>query len=265
LSVATITRLARDTAVEAADLLRRAIERDDLVVSTKSTGTDMVSEMDEASERLIVDRLLGARPDDGMLGEEGTDIEGTSGVRWIVDPLDGTTNYLYGHTGCNVSIAAEIDGRLEIGVVVDIVANDVFVGVRGEGATRNRVSLPQLPGPPALAEALVATGFGYEPVRRTAQAELLGRIIGQVRDVRRMGAAATDLCSVAAGRVDAYYERGLAAWDHSAGSVIAAACGARVTGLDQPDPSDDFVVAAHPALHGPLTELLLAHGASSLP
>lgn len=265
MSIATISRVALDTAVEAADLLRRGIEREDLVISTKSTGTDMVTEMDEASERLIVERLLGARPDDGMLGEEGTDVRGTSGVRWIVDPLDGTTNYLYGHTGCNVSIAAEVDGRLEVGVVVDIIANEVFVGVRGEGATRNGVPMPQLPAPPDLDGALIATGFGYEPVRRIAQAELLGRIIGQLRDVRRMGAAATDLCSVAAGRVDAYYERGLAAWDHSAGSVIAMACGARVTGLDDPAPSDDFVVAAHPDLHGPLTELLLAHGASSLP
>ncbi len=257
--------LARDTAIEAADLLRAGLDRDDLEVTTKSTGTDMVTAMDRASEQLILDRLLGARPQDGMLGEEGTDVPGTSGVRWIVDPLDGTTNYLYRHPGCNVSIAGEIDGELTIGVVVDVLAADVFSATRGDGATRNGTPLPRLAPPPDLDGTLLATGFGYDPRRRTAQAALLGRIIGRLRDVRRMGAAATDLCSVAAGRVDAYYERGLSPWDHSAGGVIAEACGARVTGLTGGPPSEDFVIAAHPDLHGPLTDLLVENGAADLP
>lgn len=260
-----LVRLAEETALEAASLLRSGLERDDLVVSTKSTGTDMVTDMDRAAEQLIVDRLLGRRPDDGMLGEEGTDVDGTSGVRWIVDPLDGTTNYLYGHTGCNVSIAAEVDGQLQLGVVVDILAGDVFVAAGDSPPTRNGTAMAELGPPPPLAEALIATGFGYDPGRRTAQAVLLSGIIGSLRDVRRMGAAALDLCSVAAGRVDAYYERGLAPWDLSAGTMIARACGAKVTDLHGDEPSGDFVVAAHPDLHGPLTDLLIAHGAGGLP
>ena len=260
-----LTSLAEATALEAAELLRSALERTDLAVSTKSTGTDMVTEMDRASEQLISERILTERSDDGMLGEEGTDVEGSSGVRWIVDPLDGTTNYLYGHTGCNVSIAAEVDGELAIGVVVDVLPRSVFVGQAGVGATRDGKPIPQLPDPPRLSGALVATGFGYEPTRRRAQAELLGRVIGEIRDIRRVGAAAVDLCSVASRRVDAFYERGLAPWDLAAGTVIARSCGALVTDLDGGDPGADFVIAAHPVLHAELTELLLRESADRLP
>ena len=187
----------------------------------------MVTEMDRASERLLVDGILGARPDDGVLGEEGTDQAGTSGVRWILDPLDGTTNYLYGHAGFAVSIGVQIDGVSVAGVVHDPLHGEVFTATLGGGAQRNGRPI-SVSEESQLGNALVATGFSYEPSRRLLQAQVLAQVIPHVRDIRRMGAAAVDLCSVACGRVDAYYERGLHPWDHAAGALIAREAGALV-------------------------------------
>src|SRR5436190_331466 len=154
-------------AAETARLHLDRLDQPRETVGTKSTGTDMVTEVDRASEALIVDRLLAARPDDGIVGEEGADHAGSSGVRWVVDPLDGTTNYLYRHPGFAVSIAAEIDGRAMVGVVHDSVHREQFVAVRGRGATRNGAPVLRTDRPP-LHESLVATGFAYDPVRRQA-------------------------------------------------------------------------------------------------
>ena len=247
--------LAEAAAREVGALLRDGLERVRLLVDTKSTGTDMVTEMDRAAEARILELLLGARPDDGMLGEEGTDLPGSSGVRWVVDPLDGTTNYLYALPGFAVSIAAEVHGRVVAAAVYDVVRDELFSATLGGGATRNGQAI-RVSDATELPLALVATGFGYDADRRRRQAEVLVHVVPHVRDIRRFGAAAVDLCSVACGRVDAYYERGLAPWDLAAGGLIAAEAGAVVSGFDGRPAVAPDVVAAAPGISGALLELL---------
>jgi myo-inositol-1(or 4)-monophosphatase len=254
--------LATHAAQKAADLLLDGLGRARATVETKSTATDMVSEMDRASEQLIVSTLLAARPDDGLVGEEGSDSPGTSGLRWVIDPLDGTTNYLYGHPGWAVSIAAEDDAGVVASVVIDPMHGDVFTGSRGGGARRNGrvIACSRLDD---VSTALVATGFGYAADRRRAQAEVLVELLPHIRDIRRMGAAAVDLCSVACGRVDAYFERGLAWWDLAAGGLVAAEAGALVSAIDggPAGPDAGSIVAAGPGLFTTLRELLRSLGA----
>ena len=250
-----ILALAERLAGAAAALSLERLREPRADVRTKSSATDMVSEVDEACERLIVDGIHGARPDDGVLSEEGAAVESSSGVRWVIDPIDGTTNYLYGHPGYAISIAVERDGAAVAGVVEDPLHGERFTAVRGAGARRNGEPI-RVSAETELGAALVATGFGYTPGERTRQAEVLSRLIGSIRDIRRMGAAAVDLCSVACGRVDAYYERGLNHWDLAAGTLIAKEAGARVGELD-----DGTVVAAPPALFEPLSEALLSASA----
>ena len=228
-------------------------------VGTKSSSTDMVTEMDHASERLIVDALLRARPDDGVLGEEGSERTGSSGVRWVIDPLDGTTNYLYGHPGFAVSIAAELEGVVVAGVVFDPIHDQLFRATRGGGASLDGSTISPA-ATSRLADALVATGFAYAPAQRAEQAAALVRILPEIRDIRRMGAAAVDLCSVACGRVDAFFEQGLAPWDVAAGALIAAEAGAVVSGLDGGEPQPGSVLAAAPGIAGALVRLLAAAG-----
>jgi myo-inositol-1(or 4)-monophosphatase len=225
-------------------------------VGTKSTATDMVTEVDREVERLLVDGILAARPDDGILGEEGADVVGTSGYRWIVDPIDGTTNYLYGHPGFAVSIACERDGEVVVGVVNDPLHGELYSAVRGGGATRNGEPV-RCSGETDIAHALVATGFGYDPARRREQGAVVARILGDIRDIRRMGAAAVDLCSVASGRVDAYFERGLNAWDLAAGALIAAEAGAVIEAIEGGPARPGSVLAAPPQLLDPLRALLV--------
>lgn len=259
-----LARLAERLALGAAELLLDGLARGALEISSKSTRTDMVTDMDRAAERFIVDGILDSRPDDGVLGEEGTDIAGTSGVSWVIDPLDGTTNYVYGHSGFSVSIAALVDGVASVGVVADPVHDDLFSARLGGGAHRNRAPIHCSPLED-LSTALVATGFNYSPAVRGEQARVLVDLLPQVRDVRRMGGAAVDLCSAACGRVDAYFERGLAPWDMAAGVVIAREAGARVGDLRGGEPSGDFVLASPPALFEPLADLLLAARADGGP
>ena len=251
--------LAERAGLAAAELLREGLHRERVEVDTKSTGTDMVTEMDRAAERLIVDALASARPDDGLLGEEGADREGTSGVRWVIDPLDGTTNYLYHHPGFSVSIAAEREGRAVAGVVVDVPTGDVFRAVRNGGATRNGQPIA-VSTETNLGQALVATGFGYQPDQRRHQGAVLAALIDRIRDIRRMGSAALDLCSVACGRVDAYYELSLAPWDFAAGALIATEAGAEVMDLTGVFPTASPLLAAPPALAEQLRQLLLHAG-----
>jgi len=260
--------LARELGTRAGALLLDGLTRT-RAIATKSTVTDMVTEMDRASERLIVDGIIAVRPDDGIIGEEGTDRRGTSGVQWIIDPLDGTTNYVYAHPGFAVSIAAArtdaVSGRTELvaGVVVDPVHDETFVAVRGGGATRNDVTI-RCSTEADLGRALVATGFSYDPARRRHQGEVVAYLMPHIRDIRRMGAAAVDLCSVACGRVDASYEQGLEPWDYSAGVLIAAEAGARVGNLEGLGPGRDFTLAAPPALFDSLRLRLLDGGAQPL-
>lgn len=242
---ATLRDLAVAIAREAGDLLTERLHLERSHVDTKSTGTDMVTEMDTASERLIVDRILAARPDDGIVGEEGASVDGRSGIRWVVDPLDGTTNYLYRLPGWNVSIGVEADGEAIAAAVSIPSIGDHFAAAVGLGATCNGDPI-RISTPAPLDEALVGTGFNYDAGVRVEQVRNLGRLIGRVRDIRRSGAAAADLCAVAAGRLDAYYESGLGHWDWSAGALVAAEAGARVEVItDHPLPGP-LVVAAHP-------------------
>lgn len=249
--------IALDIANVAARHLATESQRDDLDVRTKGTPTDMVTDVDAATERLIVERLVDLRPDDGVYAEEGTSIAGTSGVDWIIDPLDGTTDFIYGHPGYSVSIGASVDGTDSIGVVADPVHHEVFSARLGGGAHRNGKPI-RVSSADDLTLALVSTGFSYSATERQRQAAVLTKVLPHIRDIRRMGGAALDLCSAAGGRVDAYYERGLQRWDLIAGAIIAAEAGARVGDLTGGPPTTDYCIAAPPALFGPLTELLAA-------
>ena len=235
--------LAEAVAREAGALLREAFHGPELRVSAKSTPTDLVSEADHNAERLIRARIESVRPGDGILGEEGGDHVGTSGVRWIVDPLDGTVNFLFGIPQWAVSIAAEDAGGTLVGVVYDPMRDELF--------SAERDSAPTLDGRPItastkqdMATAMVGTGFGYDAEVRRAQAVVVARLLPQVRDVRRFGAAAIDLAWTACGRLDAYYEHGLNVWDLAAGGLICQRAGLEVRALEPVGPSAPGVLVA---------------------
>jgi myo-inositol-1(or 4)-monophosphatase len=253
--LAGLRDLAVELATGAGALLLDGLHQARREIDTKSSATDMVTEVDRASEAFITSVLAERRPDDGLLGEEGSKREGSSGVRWLIDPLDGTTNYLYGYPAFSVSIAAEVDGTVEVGVVRDPLHDETFSAVRGGGAFCNDHRL-SVAGPPTLATALLATGFAYKPEARARQAHVLTHVLPAVRDIRRAGSAALDLCAVAMGRVDAYYERGMGPWDFAAGAFVAQEAGAWVGDLDEGPPSTDIVIAAPPHLAGALRDLL---------
>ena len=231
---------------------------------TKSTPTDVVTEADRACEQLLVDGIRAARPDDGILGEEGASTQGTTGVEWVVDPIDGTVNYLYGLPQWAVSIGVEVDGEALVGVVYDAPKDELWTAVRGGGAFLDgrplRCSAVQ-----DLAQTLVATGFSYDARRRWVQAQHLANVLPLVRDLRRLGAGSLDLCSVAAGRVDAYYEQGLNPWDMSAGLLIATEAGARIGDLRGGTAGYRMVVAAAPAVFDPLVDVLVGLDADDDP
>ncbi|MEV4331122.1 inositol monophosphatase family protein [Streptomyces sp. NPDC049597] len=252
--------LALEAARRAGALLRDGRPDDLAVARTKSSPIDVVTEMDIAAEKLITGYLSEHRPDDGFLGEEGASSSGTSGVRWVIDPLDGTVNYLYGLPTWAVSIAAERDGETVVGVVEAPMRGETFQAVLGNGAYLGERRLSCRPAPP-LDQALVATGFNYVQTVRAHQAEVAHRLIPQLRDIRRSGSAAVDLCDVAAGRLDGYYERGLRPWDLAAGDLIAREAGARTGGRPGELPSGDLTVAAPPGIFEPLQTLLEDLGA----
>jgi myo-inositol-1(or 4)-monophosphatase len=257
MTVGELRALAEAVAREAGALLRVAFEGPELRVSAKSTPTDLVSEADHAAERLIRERLGAARPDDGVLGEEGGDRAGTSGVHWVVDPLDGTVNFLFGIPQWAVSIACEdADGALA-GVVYDPLRDELFSAERDGTATLDGAPISASTRED-VATALVGTGFGYDSEVRRAQAEVVARLLPQVRDIRRFGAAAIDLAWTACGRIDAYYEHGLNAWDLAAGRLICERVGLEVRHLDPVGPSAPGVLVAPPVLAQALAERLRA-------
>jgi myo-inositol-1(or 4)-monophosphatase len=246
-SPAALREIAEAVAREAGHQLRAAFAGPRVNVTAKSSPTDLVSEADHAAERLIRDRLRAARPDDGFLGEEGGDAEGTSGLRWVVDPLDGTINFLFGIPQWAVSIACE-DGRgTLIGVIYDPMRDELWTAERDgpalldgapiEGSDRND-----------LATTMVATGFGYDAEVRAYQAEVVARLLPQVRDIRRFGSAALDLAWTAAGRYDAFYERGLNAWDLAAGELLCRRAGLEVRLLEPSPPAAGGVLVAPDAV-----------------
>lgn len=229
-------------------------------VRAKTTPTDVVTEVDHQAERAIVEVITTARPEDAVLAEEATVRDGRTGVRWIVDPLDGTTNYLYGYPAFAVSIGIEIDGTLVAGVVHDSARDRVYAGIVGEGAACDGAPI-RVRDPAELATALVATGFQPQRERRAWQARVLAELLPQVRDVRRGGAAAIDLCGVASGQLDAFYEAGLAEWDTAAGAAIVRAAGGVVRLLDRPRPPSPLLVAAGGRLVDALLDRLARAGA----
>jgi myo-inositol-1(or 4)-monophosphatase len=218
----------------------------------KSSATDMVSAADRDAEALIQDVLRAERPDDGLLAEEGGFERAVSGRRWVVDPLDGTTNFLYGIPAWAVSVALEDDGGALVGVVFDPVHDELFGAARGAGATLNGRPLAMEPRSD-LRTALIATGFGYDAERRHKQGQVLGRVLPAIRDTRRAGAAALDLCALAAGRLDGYYERGIGHWDWAAARLVVEEAGGAVADLEH-DPHG--LAAAHPSLLPALLEVL---------
>jgi myo-inositol-1(or 4)-monophosphatase len=287
--LAELRDLAAGVAMEAGELLASRAGRVE-VAATKSSPTDVVTEMDRKAEELIRARLLAARPDDAILGEEAGETGDSDGapVRWVVDPLDGTVNYLYGLHDWAVSIAAEVEwveggeiGRkIVAGAVYLPMRSELFSAFKGGGAwlaskwcppgrtefqrsdayqpgEENYTRLQCRPGVP-LAEALVGTGFGYRAARRKVQGEVVGALLPLVRDIRRAGVASVDLCAVAAGRLDGYYERGLNYWDWAAGALVASESGARVGGLHGAPVSSSMTIAAGPGLFGPLSDALAA-------
>jgi myo-inositol-1(or 4)-monophosphatase len=239
--------LAESVAREAGAQLREAFAGPGVNVQAKSSPTDLVSEADHAAERLIRERLAAARPGDGILGEEGSDEQGTSGVRWVVDPLDGTVNFLFGIPAWAVSIACEDGDGTLAGVVYDPMRDELWSAVRD--------------GPPLLdgdeihastcddlAMAMLGTGFGYDAEVRRYQAEVVARLMPEVRDIRRFGSAALDLAWTAAGRLDAFYERGLNHWDRAAGELLCATAGLAIRELAPAPPAAGGVLVAPAAL-----------------
>ena len=256
-----LLELAVATARAAAALVARDRASAADHVDVKTSPTDVVTAVDKASEELIVGRLLGARPDDGLLGEEGAERAGSSGVRWIVDPIDGTVNFLYGLPPYAVSIAAEVDGEVRAGAVLDVVSGELFTATRGGGAHLSSPSRPEplrlaASGPVSLEQTLVGTGFSYEVEQRRGQGAVVARLLPRVRDIRRHGSSALDLCSVAAGRLDAYYELGLKPWDHAAAALVAVEAGVVLSGLAGRPFADPMAVAAAPSIVGPFLALL---------
>jgi myo-inositol-1(or 4)-monophosphatase len=259
--IPALLSLAHRLAEEAGQLLLDGLATAELLGS-KSSPTDMVTSMDRASEQHIVDGIRAARPEDAIVGEEGTADAGTSGVRWIIDPLDGTTNYLYALPAFAVSIAVEVDGVVEVGVVVDPSHRETFAATRGGGATCNGKPIT-CSDPTSLAHALVGTGFSYDPERRARQGAVVAVLLPRARDVRRYGAAALDLCWVGCGRLDAFYEKGLQPWDLAAGGLVASEAGAVVGDLDGRPASTAFTLASAPAVAADLRALLRDAGAES--
>jgi len=261
-----LLELAVEAARTAGGLLLERSERGaERAVSSKTTPTDLVSEADFAAERAIRELLRERRPEDGFLGEEGGDESGASGLRWIVDPLDGTVNFLFGIPQWSVSVAvADGEGTLA-GAVYDPNRDELFTAERGGGAQLASASgVAELRGRPAgrsdgtadgeLATAMVATGLAYDAGVRERQARVLAGLAGQVRDIRRLGSAALDLAWTAAGRYDAYFERSVKAWDVAAGELICRCAGLDVRELAERDglPSGIVVAPAHliEVLHG---------------
>jgi myo-inositol-1(or 4)-monophosphatase len=251
--------LAVTTARDAGQLLLDYAQRRHLDVETKTSATDPVSEADRAAERLITDRILTARPEDGIVGEEDqANRSGSSGRVWLVDPLDGTVNYLYGIPAWCVSICCRDEEGALIGVVHDPNRDEVFTAVRGVGAWSGSGPL-HVSTAGALEEALVATGFSYGAERRGAQGRWAADLLTRARDLRRFGAAALDLAWTAAGRFDGFYEVGLHPWDYAAGMLIVDEAGGRTSRRDVELAGEpvECVLAGAPRIHDALVEWLV--------
>jgi myo-inositol-1(or 4)-monophosphatase len=255
--VTELLAVAEEAATAAGALLLERFERGEAgATHTKSSPTDLVSEADTDAERVIRDVLARRRPDDAVVGEEGDDQAGTSGLRWFVDPLDGTINFLYGLPAWTVTLACQdASGQTLAGVVFDPVRGELFAATAEGPPLRNREVVAPA-GAESLDQALVATGFGYSPERRQRQGEVAVRVLAAARDLRRIGSAAMDLAWTACGRLDAFYERGLNPWDAAAGMLICARAGLEVRSLRPADGLPGGVLAAPAAFVGELEALV---------
>jgi myo-inositol-1(or 4)-monophosphatase len=267
-ATAELLALAERFARAAGDLVRDGRPDQVDVAATKSSPVDVVTERDLASEALLRSLIAEHRPDDGILGEEDEPVAGTSGLTWVLDPIDGTVNYLYGIPAYAVSVAVVAGPPVPerwtavAGVVHSVADGRTFTAGRGLGARQDGRPLRANAARP-LAESLVGTGFAYTTQRRTEQGRLLAELLPQIRDVRRIGAAALDLCSIAAGGLDLYYERGLKPWDLAAGTLVAIEAGAVVTGLHGVPAGEPMTVAGPAGTVELLVAFLEEHGAAS--
>lgn len=258
-----ILKLARSIAHRAGEILLEgrpdAPRMNAVATSTKTSPTDIVTERDVASEKAIVEAIQAARPGDGIIGEEGANHPSTTGLTWICDPLDGTINYMYGSPNWAVSIAVADELGTLVGVVYSPCVGVEYWAVRGEGAFREDldgvVHLPQI-ADTTLDQALFATGFGYKASRRKQQIRVMSEVLPQIRDIRRKGSAALDVCMVASGVVNGYFERGTHPWDVAAGALIARETGAIVSGLHGKPEGEPMVVVAPPNVHASIVALL---------
>ncbi|MGQ7296505.1 inositol monophosphatase family protein [Quadrisphaera sp. KR29] len=266
--VAALADLAERAARAAGDLVRAGRAEHAAVTATKSSRSDVVTAMDTAAEQLVRRMLAQERPQDAVLGEEGGSTGGTSGLTWVLDPIDGTVNYVYGIPAYAVSVAVVAGEpspprwRPVAGCVHNPETGETWTAGAGAGARLDGRPLARPEGPP-LAEALVGTGFGYTAERRAEQAAVVAHLLPRVRDVRRIGSAALDLCYVASARLDAFYERGLNPWDAAAGWLVAAEAGVALVGLDGAGASSEMLVAAPPALAAELAAELVRAGAAA--
>jgi myo-inositol-1(or 4)-monophosphatase len=245
---------AGEIARGAGEILRTFAQHARTTIDTKSSSVDLVTDADRASETFLVDAIRNRRPDDGILGEEGTNDLSKTGITWIIDPLDGTTNFVYSIPMYSVSVGVTMDGAPIAGAVYNPILDELYSASTGGGAFLNGIRL-RSNTVRQLETALVATGFSYESATRGRQGEITAQLIPHIRDIRRAGSAALDLCNVASGRVDAYFEHSVKPWDVTAGVVIANEAGARATGLDGGVPHVDILAAATPELY----DLLLPH------
>jgi myo-inositol-1(or 4)-monophosphatase len=249
-----LEQLAVQLAEGAADAVQSARSAA-VEVDAKSTATDLVTDVDRATERWLVERIRSVRPGDAVLGEEGGDRGGSTGVRWVLDPIDGTVNFVLGLPQYAVSVAAEVDGQVVAGAVCNPATGETFRASRGGGAF---LGSRRLAGPRSvpLTKAVIGTGFGYDAAVRARQAGVLVPLLPSVADVRRLGSAALDLCFVAAGRLDGYFEVGLNLWDYAAGGLIAAEAGCVLSGLRGRPPATDCYAVAGPGLASEFFALL---------
>ncbi len=270
-TVTSLRDLAVRLATAAGALVREGRPERVVVAATKSSEVDPVTVMDRASEDLLREMIAAERPDDAILGEEGDDVPGTSGLTWVLDPIDGTVNYLYGVASWAVSVAVvagppdPAEWTVLAGCVHSIADGRTWSAGLGEGATRDGVPV-RVGAPASLGTSLVGTGFGYDAGRRAQQAQVLTQVLPKIRDIRRLGSAAIDLCLLADGSLDLYYERGLNPWDMAAGAIVATEAGAVVTGLRGGPAGAAMTVAGPPYLVAQLAEILEAadaDGASS--
>lgn len=256
-----LLEIAQTLAHRAGTVARQGRTRGLEAVDTKSSITDMVTEYDKACEVIVFEGLRAARPHDSIVGEEGAQYEGSSGLTWYIDPIDGTTNFLYDIPLWAVSIgAADADGPL-VGVVHNPTTRETFTAIRGEGAYLNDQRI-FCNSSATLPTALVATGFSYAPEARVVQAQRVSRMIHHIRDIRRFGAAAIDMCYVACGRLDGYFEENLHPWDIAAGDLIAREAGCRTGDFRGGPIRPAETLTASPALFEPLGALIVGASAA---